>query len=81
MVKREKMIKTVKQYKSFLESLKKDLAELWEAIPEHKRNERALKVAASLNISQTTVLNYLKGLISSPETALTILEKYKEIYP
>jgi hypothetical protein len=75
------MIKTVAEYRTFLDSLRDDLNKTWEEIPERERNERALKIAAELNVSQTTVLNYMKGLISSPETALAILEKYQVIYP
>lgn len=75
------MINTVAEYRIFLDNLRENLNKTWESIPEHKRNERALKIAADLNVSQTTVLNYLKGLISSPETALAILEKYQSIYP
>ena len=75
------MIKTVADYKEFLDSLREDLGKAWEDSPEKERNERALKIAAELNVSQTTVSNYFRGLISSPETALTILEKFKELYP
>ncbi len=55
--------------------------DIWELVPARERGDRANRIAADLTLSQTTVTNYFKGLIADPETALTILEKYKEVYP
>ncbi len=74
------MIKSVSEYKAFIEGLRSDMIAIWENVPARDRGDRANTIAAQLTLSQTTVTNYFKGLISDPETALTILEKYNEIY-
>lgn len=74
------MIKTAEEYKNFVSDLKGRLTDTWEQVPESERPQRALKVAAALTLSQTTIHNYFGGAGTNPETALSILEKYNEIY-
>lgn len=76
----QRMIKTTEDYKKFISDLRNRMTRAWEKVPEGERPQRALKVAAALTLSQTTIHNYFGGAISSPETALTILEKYNDIY-
>lgn len=74
------MIRTVSEYKAFIDGLRDEMIGIWEGVPARDRGERANTIAAQLTLSQTTVGNYFKGLISDPATALTILEKYNELY-
>lgn len=79
-MKQSTTIKTAEDYKQFLLSLSGRLKDVWENVPLRERGTKAQKIAADLILSKTTVLNYFSGLIANPETALTILEKYNELY-
>lgn len=71
------MIKTVKEYKAFSESLRSEIVSIGDEIRELKNpNKEMLRIATSLDMSFMTVSNYLKGLGQSNETALKIKEAY-----
>lgn len=69
------MINTIVKYRMWLDYLKQKLSETAALIPEKGREGAIYGCASKLNLSHTTIKNYIAGTGTNPETAILILEE------
>ena len=73
------MITTIKEYRGFLDYLGGELSDLINTVPKGDRRTIMLKLAAKMDLSFNTIVNYVGGKISDPERAFEMIENLKEI--
>lgn len=73
------VVKTLNDYRNWLDRSKEGLVALWSKVPHEKRENIVYQTAVKLNYSATTIRNYLMRIGTDPETLLEIKETIEEI--
>lgn len=81
MLKQNIMIATLTDYREWISGLKIELKEMGFVldVDRDKKEGIVYTAAVKLNVSATTIRNYLNGLGTDPETALQIKETIQNI--